>query len=295
MIFGAELGILTGIFSFLLVDYFLFDPIFQIYLNKNPASAVSTIIGLNLAFLIGIKVHQNFKKLNKETKDLRTQIEARDQFTASTVHDFKNPITTIKLHTQLIENKKTRKNTDNLLAKSTETIVKEADKLLMMTNQLLDYSKIKNGKFLIKKTDFDLYELCKNRIEVLRESYPNREFIFYSNKKTIRIKADKIAIDRIITNLMTNAIKYSSENKPIALRLYKNIRYEIRIIDKGDGIAKQDQESLFEPFYQANKTNQGLGLGLYIVKSLVELHQGKISFESIEKKGTTFIVSFPIL
>jgi signal transduction histidine kinase len=214
----------------------------------------------------------------------RKSIKVRDEYTAVAVHDLKNPITTIKLYSANIKDEKVKK-----------VLLRESDRLLFLVNQLLDYSKIQNNKFAIDIRNFNLNRLCYERIKIFKKIHPNHKFIFQSFRKNIRICADEMAMERIINNLLINAVKYSPENEPIKLVLKKTGNNGIiKIIDHGIGVLKKDQNSLFEPFYQAKNSKQGLGLGLFIVKSLVELHRGSITLHSKKNKGTIFVLSLPL-
>ncbi len=292
--FGIEIGIITGLLSFLLIDYYLFSPTYTFIVNKNSVSIISGLIGLNIALLIGTMIRNRQQKLEKETLNLRSSIIARERFTASIVHDLKNPITTIKLYTRLLDNKDTSIKNNSMLLKSAETIKKESDRLLSMVDQLLDYSKLQNNKFIIQKEYFDLHKLCEDRIKIMQTTYPNYKFEFCSAHNNANILADKNAIDRVISNLLINAVKYSSEKSTVSLEI-KNTKdnYIIAIKDQGEGISEDKQSLIFEPFYQPENSQFGLGMGLYIVKSIIELHKGKIVLESKLKKGSTFWISLP--
>jgi signal transduction histidine kinase len=293
VLFSARTSIMTAIFSFFLFDYFLFEPRYQIYNSQDAISIFYAIIGLLITFYIGFRIRKYQHNLLQKTGDLEMLIKARDQFAAVTAHDLKNPISTIKLYTELL-NKQSGKKAGKILTQSTSIIEKETDKLLAMINLLLDFSKLQRGKLKIKKMKFNLYLLCNERIKVMQTNYPSHNFEIESGLKSAPVYADRLSLDRVITNLLSNAAKYSAPDSTIILRLKKERKsYILKVEDNGKGISKEDQKNLFEPFYQSKESKQGLGLGLYIVKAIIELHKGSVAVKSQLGKGTSFILTLP--
>lgn len=291
--FGIELSLITGLLLFLLVDYYLFYPMYSFYAGKNPVTMITSLVGVNLALYLGIRIRRRMKILEKETINLKSLLEARDRYTAAVVHDLKNPITTIKLYTQLLRNSKNPPK-NNYLIKSTQTINKESDRLLTMVNELMDFSKFQNNKIRLNKKKFDLCELCKGRLKIMKTMYKNYNFDYCSTEEKAHIWADKNAIDRAITNLLINAVKYSPEKSTVTLELRKTKENCFIVIkDEGEGIPKDKQDLIFEPFFQLKNKQKGLGMGLFIVKSIIESHGGKVVLESRVGNGSSFWISIP--
>ena len=292
--FGFRTAFYTGLFSFLLVDYYLFEPRYHIYTSQDSMSTISSLIGFLVTLFIGVQIRNYQQGLIKKNMDLKQLLKARDRFAAITAHDLKNPISTIKLYTQILSKRPARERADNLLTQSAATINREADKLLSMIDLLLDFSKLESGKLSLKREKCNLNELCKEKINAMQSLHPTHNYQFISSINPAIIAGDKVALDRVLINLLTNATKYSAPKTKIILELNKqNNDYLISIKDHGKGIPIKYQKRLFEPFYQTSESNQGLGLGLYIVKSIIELHKGSIWLESKSDKGSTFYISLP--
>ena len=293
--FGFRIAFYSGIISFLLVDYYLFEPRYRLYTSQEAAAIIISILGFLITLGIGGVIRSYQQGLIKKNTNLRQMLKARDRFAAVTAHDLKNPIATIKLYTQMLSKQTARKRADKLLSQSAITINKEADKLLSMIDLLLDFSKLESGKLSFKKQKCNLNDLCKEKITTMQSLNRTYSYKFKSDVKTAVIQADKVALDRVLINLLTNATKYSSPSTPISVELQKhNELYIISVKDHGKGILLKDQKKIFEPFYQTSESNKGLGLGLYIVKSIIEFHKGKIWLESQPGKGSTFYISLPV-
>lgn len=292
--FGFKHAFFTGLFSFLLVDYYLFEPRYHFLTAHDSVSIISSLIGFLVTLFIGVQIRNYQEKLIKKNTDLRQLLKARNRFAAITAHDLKNPISTIKLYTQILSKQPARDRADNLLTQSAVTINREADKLLSMIDLLLDFSKLESGKLALKKETCNIRELCKEKIDAMQSLHPNHTYEFICHLHAAVVTGDKLALERVLINLLTNATKYSTPKTKITLEIKKDLdEFIIAIKDQGRGIPLKYQKRLFEPFFQTSESNQGLGLGLYIVKSIIELHKGTIWLDSKRDKGSTFYISLP--
>lgn len=292
--FSTRVALITATFSFLLFDYYLFEPRYHLYTSQDALSIFYSIVGLLITLFVGLQIRRYQRHLLQKTDELEMLIKARDQFSAIAAHDLKNPITTIKLYSQMLGHKNAGKKTEAVLSQSTEIINRETDKLLSMIDSLLDFSKLQEGKLKLNKKQINLLKLCKECVAIMQTNYPDHTFTFHTTLKTATVYVDKISLDRVLTNLLSNAAKYSPVRTKITLEVIKQRNeYIISVHDQGKGIPQKEQQKLFEPFYQAANGKQGLGLGLYIVKTIVQLHGGKIWLKSEPDKGSTFFVSLP--
>jgi signal transduction histidine kinase len=135
-------------------------------------------------------------------------------------------------------------------------------------------------------------------IDTLATGHPSRSIQFDSTHESLRVDMDRKLIWRVLANLISNALKYSPDDKPIVVSLdVQNDTVEIQVVDKGIGIPTEEQVQLFEPFFRASNATEkpGTGLGLTIVKQAIELHGGNIRIESATNAGTTFFVTLPLL
>lgn len=234
-------------------------------------------------------------------EDLERLVRARDQFASAIAHELNTPLTTIKLYAQLQLQKMKDAHQAGDIKKTLTTIDQEVDRLSSLIRSLVDFAHMQSGKVKLEKKQFSLRKSCKDRIDVLHNLHPEQKFTFYSSIRRAPFFGDQIRLEQVMTNLLNNAVKYSSGQQPIEVKLTKKPdKYVVSIKDYGPGINKQDLEKIFEPFYQAKqpgtskRIEKGLGLGLYISRSIIELHNGKIWVESEAGKGATFFFSLPI-
>jgi DNA-binding response OmpR family regulator/two-component sensor histidine kinase len=195
-----------------------------------------------------------------------------------------------------MERIKDEKNKDEL-----KIAHKNANKLLGLVNQLLDISKIESGNMKLRTNPTNYIQLLK-ALTLSLASYAERKRItlkFNSTEDEIILYLDRDKIEKIITNILSNAFKFTPEGGRIEVALVKEDKYVNTIIsDTGIGIPKEKVSKIFDRFYQVDgshtREQEGTGIGLALTKELVDLHKGKIEVESEESKGTTFTVSIPL-
>lgn len=236
-----------------------------------------------------------------ERKKAEEELEAldrrKDEFIAIASHELRTPLTSIKVYGQLIENS-LKKGKLSKISEFSNNMNKQIDVLEKYISNLLDVNKIQVGKLTINKREFDVYKFVKDQCHALQETISSHKLEIYPVHQTI--KADLERVRQVLTNLVVNAAKYSQNSKKIIIRAKKiNNSVLISVKDFGVGISKNDQERIFNRFFQVEKgiTEKyfgGLGLGLYISKEIVEQHGGKIWVESEEGKGSKFCFTIPI-
>lgn len=295
ILFGTQVAIVASVISVVLIEYYLYEPRFTLLPLHHPINMLYVVFVVVIGLLLGKTIRQYQQSLLKKTEDLDLLIKARDQFSAIAVHELKTPLTTISLYSQVLNKQYKNKTASKVLQNSVQTITHETEKLNYMINDLLDFSRFQTNKFALNAEVFNLADLCRERIKVAQSLYPDHEYTFKQDIRNTNIYADRVAMDRVITNLLTNAGKYTSAGSKIIVTLQKKHQeFIISVKDRGKGIDKDHLDKLFEPFYQVENGKKGLGLGLHIAKSIVELHNGRIWVESKLGKGTTFFVSLPI-
>lgn len=226
------------------------------------------------------------------------EIEQRkDDFVNMASHELKTPITSMKLYVDSLMNRIKSYN-DERASKTINNIKNQIDKLHKLVNDLLDVSRLQTGKLVFTKEDFRIDVLIDEIVEVLQETANNKTIVF-SQKSPIEVTADRFRLYQVITNLITNAIKFSPDGKRIIVRVYKqNNKVIVSVQDFGIGIAKEQQNKIFERLYQVNdekmKTFPGFGMGLYISKEIIKKNKGSIWVESELGKGSTFYFSLPL-
>lgn len=292
--FGVRIGLITFGLTIFLIDYYLFEPRFTFYLFHHGVDMAMIIAGLIVSLFIGQRIRFYEETFRKRNIELGFLIKARERLIAIAAHELKTPLTSINLYAQILSKQYQQQEIGSTLQRSVKTIERETVSLTEMINDLLDFSRVQNNKSSLKPEHFDLGELITRKIEIVQSLFPDHRYIFQQQLTSAKIYADRISIERIITNLLTNAGKYSAPDTKVIIRLQKDKNYYvIKVEDHGSGIGQDQQARLFEPFYQVENGKQGLGLGLYITKTLVKLHNGKIWIESKIGKGSTFFIALP--
>lgn len=226
------------------------------------------------------------------------EIEKRkDDFVNIASHELKTPLTSMKIYIESLRRRVQELN-DDQAHKILQRIQIQTDKLQELVNDLLDVSRIQTGKLQFTKDEFVLNDLISEIVEGFAES-EKKQVIVYSGKTPIRVLADRFRIYQVVTNLLTNAIKYSPPGSAIRIVTKRqDNRAIVSVADSGIGIAKEQQKKIFDRLYQVTepkeKTFPGLGIGLYISKEIVKRHRGSIWVESQKGKGSTFYFSLPL-
>lgn len=226
------------------------------------------------------------------------ELEARkDDFVNMASHELKTPITSMKLYMDVLMNR-VKGYKDERIERPLINIKTQTNRLQKLVEDLLDVSRLQTGKLSFTKEEFRLDTLIDETIEVLQATTKKQTLTIVKEEPVI-IYADKFRIYQVITNLITNAIKYSAGKDAIDIQVYKeNDTAIVTVKDYGIGISKDQQDKIFERLYQVTddteKTFPGFGMGLYISKEIVVRHKGKIWVESEKGKGSTFYISIPI-
>lgn len=227
-------------------------------------------------------------------------VEARDEFLSIASHELRTPLTPLKLQIQGIarhaKNGKITSLTPEQLQKMAESSERQINRLSTLIDDLLDVSRITSGKFTLKKDYCSLKEIINEAIvqysQRLQDMHNQIDFVV--EQDTIGLW-DKIRIEQVVINLLSNASKYAP-NKTIHINiLNKNHIAKIEVRDEGPGIALEDRDRIFNRFERvASRENLGgLGLGLYISKQIIDAHQGKLYVERSSDQGSVFVVELP--
>ncbi|MEO9003115.1 MAG: ATP-binding protein [Ginsengibacter sp.] len=230
------------------------------------------------------------KALSKE-KDLG---DLKSAFVSMASHEFRTPLSTILSSTSLLA-KYTLTEDQPKRDKHVQRIKSSVINLNNILNEFLSLGKIEDGKITAHKSVFDIKELISQQVNELVELLKPGQKVTYEHSGDTEVVLDEVLFKNIIINLLSNAAKFSRENKPIYVRTSvgeKKLKFTIR--DEGMGISKKDQEHLYELFYRAtNVVNiPGTGLGLHIVEKYVEMMDGEIDLKSELDKGTEINIIF---
>ena len=221
--------------------------------------------------------------------------QQKDQFISIASHEMKTPLTTVKAYLQLLElNLEGENTTANLYAKKANQSVGRLNDLI---SELLDVSKIQNGKLNYNITSFNFDEMIDHTIENIQYTSSTHTIVKTGNVHK-EVTGDKDRIQQVVINLLSNAIKYSPGKTKvfIDIKMHEN-NVNVAVKDEGIGIAPNHLAKIFERYYRVEDHAiqfQGLGIGLFISSEIIHRHQGEILAESEEGKGSTFSFSIPV-
>ncbi len=267
----------------------------QIEKDKNQKNKILLIA--ILMFLIAGMFYYLYlmkQKSNQKLKELNT---IKTNFFANISHGFRTPLTLIKGPIeQLI-----KKPTEKLSIENTLMIQRNANRLLKLVNQLLDLSKIDQGKLTLNTAEGDIYKSLRVATSAFSSHAVERDIDYKVHIPTsiLWVSFDNDKLENVIYNILGNAFKFSEDRSLIKFQVtHKNEKLIIEISDYGKGIQKDKLPFIFDRFYQgqtnSSQAEQGTGIGLSLAKELVELMQGTITVSSNTNVGSTFVVKIPI-
>jgi signal transduction histidine kinase len=236
------------------------------------------------------------RQLERSLLETRQALRMRDEFVSAAAHELRNPLNGLQLTTELmIRMAAIRDKVSSAeIALQVRKLKGQIQRLLKVVNTLLDVSRISAGRLQLEIEEFSLHELLIEVIERFKD-WPNAVPIKL-NSAPVNIRADRLRTDLVINNLVENAIKYGN-GKPIEVDvLIQGPAVLIRVADKGIGIAPEDMNRIFERFERAcpNGPQPGLGLGLWIVRRIVQACGWHIRVQSNAGGGSIFTIEMPL-
>ena len=263
--------------------------------NAQLRMYISMGIIVLLLVIIGISIYYMFKMIHRE----RELSGMKTDFVSSVSHEMRTPLTTIRMIGEMFQMNMVK---DKAMAKEYhDTLSGETERLSRLINKVLDFSRMDSGRKRYNLAREDIGHIIASTVKGF-EKYAQVQG--YAIKLDIQqnlpgIKVDADAISQVILNLLDNAVKYSPVNKDIKVNVYKKgASIIVEVIDRGIGIEPNKIDRIFERFYRAEdeltRKTKGTGVGLAIVKHIVEAHKGRIEVRSQKNEGTTFTVILPI-
>ncbi|WP_316762392.1 HAMP domain-containing sensor histidine kinase [Pedobacter aquatilis] len=226
---------------------------------------------------------------------IQNEQRMRDFISVAT-HELKTPLTALSGYVQMIEFK-ADKLVETSLKKAAERAVFQIGKMTRLVDDLLDSSKLDEGMLYLNKGQFELGSLVSETIFDVQSTTQNHQINFRQDSE-IMVYADQEKIGQVLTNMLTNAIKYSPHSANVEVSIFqKDSLVYVYIKDFGMGIKADDQPHVFKRFYRtdsANKGFKGFGVGLYLCAEIVARHGGNVGVESKPDKGSTFWFSLPL-
>ena len=283
----------------------LVTAIFEIILYwMDSAVTLGTMLGIGLMFLLVmaiIKTGQDMFLSEKKQQQAITAKEAQAKFLANMSHEIRTPINAIIGMNEMI----LRDSDDEEIQEYADNIKRASNMLLSLVNDVLDFSKIESGQLELVEDNYDLISLMQDEILLLNARVGGKPIeveVDMDRRLPRKYYGDELRLKQILTNLLSNAVKYTKEGK-VTIKVFfqwitdEKINLCFSVSDTGIGIKEEDIEHLFDGFKRLelskNRNIEGTGLGLNIVKQLVELMQGNIAVKSEYGKGSTFTVFIP--
>lgn len=269
--------------------------------GKDFKSSVSNILGSELSTIVLNSRDITERKRSQEIRNAlireRELSEGRFNFVSMMSHEFRNPLSTILMSSELLKNFND-KITQEQKSRCLYHIEAAAKEMTQLLDDILSITRAEVGKIQFKPQAFDLVEFCHDVVEGMQVSIGKRHTIIFTYyDECSHACLDENLLRHILINLLSNAIKYSPDGGKVEIELScqeGEVIFQIR--DEGIGISLDDQRRLFESFHRGQNVGKipGTGLGLCIVKKFVDLQGGKVSLKSEVGRGTTFTVTLPL-
>lgn len=260
--------------------------------NTNLAYIIYALLIIGCIILINRTIITIYS-LKTNAKIEKDMFDMKQKFFVDISHELRTPLTLISGPIEYLMND-TR--TPEVIKKQLSFVSQSTSRLQRLVNQILDFKKIQDQN--LKVSEINLIEftsdIFNNFVEIAQERKINYNLEIKGDD--IKLWADRNALEKIIMNLLSNAFKYTPDEKAITVRINKgNKKISLTIIDEGIGISEEHQSNIFDRFTSFNKTNNpSTGIGLSMVKELVERHHGEVNFVSKTNVGSTFSIYFKI-
>lgn len=234
--------------------------------------------------------------MSRDITEIKIQQQQKDEFIGIVSHELKTPLTSIKAFTQVLH-KRFVKAKDLDSAEHLEKMDMQLNKLASLINDLLDVTKIQEGRLQFVERYFDFNELVKENVDIMQRTTEQHKIIV-RGKVERKIYGDRDRIGQVLTNLLSNAIKYSPDSLEVIVKL-SSTKEELTccVQDFGVGVPKNMRDKIFDRFFRVSGSRRrsypGLGLGLFISSEIIKRQSGKIWVES-DKNGSIFCFTMPI-
>jgi signal transduction histidine kinase len=234
------------------------------------------------------------RTFNNMAADIADRENNRQQFVAMVVHDLKNPLLVVEMSGRMLRQSVENKQQRNSYLDAIEAEVK---RLRGIVRDLTDDIQVASGRFSVRKAPVELTALVRQLVQTQAEAFSSHEIVLQASGECV-VLGDAGRIERVAQNLISNAVKYSAPGKRVTVRVETKEQFVVlSVSDEGPGIREEDLRVLFQPFGRGRSADtfaEGTGMGLYIVKRIVEAHDGRIEVQSELGHGSTFRVSLPL-
>ena len=286
--------LVTGSFITMFIARRVYDPIMQI------VDTAKEVAGGNLSATFSASGYSEIEDLSAElnlaTMEMRKTNNLREDFIANVTHDLRTPLTMVKAYAEMIrdlsgDDKEKRDE-------HTQVIIEESDRLTTLVNDILQLSKLQSGVLKLEIEEFNLTTLVEKVVRNMDIFVQMDQCVLNVKlEKNTYIEADQRRVEQVIYNLIANAINYTGEDKKVTVEIKKDKGLILlQVSDTGDGIAPEQLEHIWEKYYRGanhKKTIIGSGLGLSIVKSMLDEHALNYGVDSAVGIGSVFWIYFP--
>jgi signal transduction histidine kinase len=313
-LWGVGPSLFAVLISTILLDYYYYTPQTLPLQTGTAQNLMELLPFVASGFIIAIITAQRERaRMNSLAAEQESQAYAnelvetmKDRFISIASHELKTPITTIRGQAQLALRRLSKQQATGRelstdvegLRLSLERINEQAIRLTSLIDELLDVSSIRTGRAELRKRKCDLNAICREAVDD-QHLLTGRIITMNVPTEPIKLLVDCDRLSQVLTNLVSNAVKYSPEGSPVEVGINVKKRHVlIYVRDQGKGISKDQQVRIFETFYRTPdalaSSKKGMGLGLAISKEIVERHDGRIWCESKPSQGSTFFVELPL-
>lgn len=267
------------------------------YITKSIVKPVEELAN-NIDEIKDIKTYKEIQPfidtIKKQHEDIVKNSHVRQEFTANVSHELKTPLTSISGYSELIENgMATQEDTIRFAGE----IHKSSQRLLTLINDIIELSELDSSESKVAMETVNIYDIAENCVEMLKFNAKDHGVNLKFEGTPCNITANKMMMEELVYNLLSNAIRYNREGGSATVRVNKILdRVNLEVLDTGIGISKENQKRIFERFYRVDKSRSkstgGTGLGLAIVKHILIKHNAQLELESAEGNGTHITVIF---
>jgi len=248
-----------------------------------------------------VELFRQRQDLQAAKADLQRAVSMRDDFMSMIAHELRNPLNSVYLQAQLRRRMfSAPKGPDaGQMLRMVERDERQIRSMVRLLDDMLDVSRARTGHLAMMPAPFDLAQSTREVVEAIREQARSSGIaVTLAAPESLPLVGDEFRIEQVITNLLTNALRYGKGN-PVAVTTglrEQEAQAFVSVRDQGAGIAPEDQERIFEQFERAEGDNKvpGLGLGLYIARQIAQAHQGRLEVRSTPGEGAEFVLSLPL-
>ena len=270
----------------------------QVRVQVRPAGGGGSWLLLEL---LGAGEEEALAGLIKENRRLldeaRAALQVRDEFMSVASHELKTPLTPLKMSLYAME----RRLAQGLPVERTSVVKSKryVDRLVGLVSNLLDTSQLELRHLALERGPLELRHLMLEVVGDFRSTF-NRHFDVLVPDERVWVVGDRDRLTQVLVNLLENALKYSLASEPIRVELDRTAdQAHVRVTDRGIGIPQAEQAQVFQRFYRARNASHrnfgGLGLGLYLSRSILSLHGGELLLQSTEGQGSSFTIVLPLM